>query len=207
MRLLEALRTHTRSRHDALHTHPLLEGLSAPRITLDDFHHILLAFEAYYSHAEAACQAGWPEGVPNAPVLTWLASDLAQQGLESWSQRIPFHHPPIDTRSKLAGYLYAKQGSTLGGHVISKHLERQLGLIPRLDQWFFAGYGHDNGPHWKQFLTHLDDLGDALREDEVVESACRTFDHISFFCDSVHAMRQIPAPARLRLATEIRHEA
>lgn len=189
MRLLEALRHHTREQHEALHTHPLLTGLSGPSLTLADFHHILLAFEAYYSHAEDACTAGWPDSVPNAPVLTWLGSDLAQHGLQSLAARIPFVHSPIDTRSKLAGYLYTKQGSTLGGHVISKHVERQLGLIPRLDQWFFAGYGHDNGSNWKTFVAHLDDLGDALNPDEVISSARRAFEGIARFCDAVYDMK------------------
>lgn len=202
MRLIEALRTHTRLQHEALHTHPLLNGLSDTSLTLTDFHHILLAFEAYYTHAEAACLAGWPEDVPNAPVLTWLGSDLAQHRLESRARHIAFVHPPIDTRSKLAGYLYTKQGSTLGGHVISKHLERQLGLIPRLDQWFFAGYGHDNGPHWKTFTSYLETLGDALNPDEVVASARRAFETIVWFCDSLFDLKQAGSP----LAQTARHE-
>jgi heme oxygenase len=204
MRLLEALRHHTRQQHEALHAHPLLTGLSDSTLTLSDFHHILLAFEAYYSHAEAACAAGWPEAVPNAPVLTWLGSDLAQHRLQSHAAHIAFVHPPIDTRSKLAGYLYTKQGSTLGGHVISKHLERQLGLIPRLDQWFFAGYGHDNGPNWKAFTAHLDDLDDVLNPDEVVGSACRAFETIAWFCDALLDLKQAASPLK---QTTLRHEA
>jgi len=203
MRLIEALRHHTREQHEALHTHPLLSGLSDTSLTLADFHHILLAFEAYYSHAEAACLAGWPEDVPNAPVLTWLGSDLAQHGLESRAHSIAFVHPPIDTRSKLVGYLYTKQGSTLGGHVISKHLERQLRLIPRLDQWFFAGYGHDNGANWKKFTTHLDDLSDALNPEEVLASARQSFETIAWFCDVLHDKKQNAS----FLKTETRHEA
>ncbi len=203
MRLIEALRHYTREQHEALHMHPLLNGLSNAPLTGADFHYILLAFEAYYSHAEAACFAGWPEDIPNAPVLTWLDSDLAQHGLKSQVDRIVFAHPPIDTRSKLAGYLYTKQGSTLGGHVISKHLERELGLIPRLDQWFFAGYGHDNGLHWKTFTSHLDDLGDALNPEEVLASARRSFETIAWFCDVFHDMKQT-APF---LKTNTRHEA
>jgi len=192
MRLIEALRSHTRQQHEALHTHPLLNGLSNASLSMADFHRILLAFDAYYSHAEAACLAGWPEDVPNAPVLTWLGSDLAQHGLTSQAQRIPFVHPPIDTRSKLAGYLYTKQGSTLGGHVISRHLERHLGLIPRLDQWFFAGYGHDNGTNWKIFAAHIDALGGALDPDEVLASARRAFETLTWFCDAFHDMKPIP---------------
>jgi len=190
MSLIDALRRQTREQHEALHRHPLLNGLSDDTLTLDDFHHILLAFDAYYTHAEAACFAEWPEGAPNAPVLAWLASDLAQHGLESWAGRIDFTHPPLDTPSKMAGYLYTKQGSTLGGHVISKHVERRLGLIPHIDQWFFAGYHHDNGQEWKTFVAVLD-AGD-FNIDETISAACQAFDTIAHFCDVVHQMRRQP---------------
>ena len=188
MSLIEALRHHTRAQYEALHQHPLLAGLSDDRLTLDDFHHILLAFDAYYTHAEAACFAGWPEHAPNAPVLAWLASDLAQHRLDSWADRVVFSHPPLDTPSKMAGYLYVKQGFTLGGQTISKHVERQLALIPHIDQWFFAGYHHDNGRQWKLFVEVIDGL-DFHRED-VVASASQSFENLAWFCDSVVQLRQ-----------------
>jgi heme oxygenase len=190
MSLLDALRRHTRQQHEALHQHPLLLGLSADRITLAEFHRILLAFEAYYTHAEAACATPWPEQAPNAPVLAWLASDLAQHKLDSLADRLAFAHPPIDTPSRMAGYLYTKQGSTLGGHVISRHLERKLALIPHLDQWFFAGY-HDNGVQWKQFIAALETI-EGLDEAEVCAAACAAFDHISQVCSAVAALTPEP---------------
>ncbi|MBW8882387.1 MAG: hypothetical protein JF615_13485, partial [Asticcacaulis sp.] len=54
MALLEVLRRETRQQHEALHTHPLLKGLSDDSLTLDGFRRILLAFEAYYRHGESA---------------------------------------------------------------------------------------------------------------------------------------------------------
>ncbi len=163
-----------------------------------DFHHILLAFDAYHTHAEAACFAAWPDHAPNAPVLAWLASDLAQHGLESWADRIAFSHPPLDTPSKMAGYVYAKQGTMLEGAAVSKHIERQLALIPHIDQWFFAGYHHDNGQQWKQFVAAVETAG--FDEDDAVASACRSFDNLTWFCDAVLALKQ------LALA-DARHEA
>ena len=191
MPLIDALRHHTRQQHEALRRHPLLAGLADNTLTLRDFHHILLAFDAYHTHAEAACFAEWPEHAPNAPVLAWLASDLAQHGLDSWADRIEFDHPPLDTASKMAGYIYVKQDSALGGHVISKHIERQLALIPHIDQWFFAGYHHDNGQQWKLFVDALE--APDFHEDEVIESACRSFEHVACFCDSVLHLKHLPS--------------
>lgn len=183
MPLLESLRHHTRARHEALHFHPLLSSLSNDSLTLAGFHHILLAFEAYYRRAEAACAVELPDDVPNAPVLAWLESDLAQHRLDSWAGRLGIDLPAVDTPSKAAGYLYMKQGSTLGGSVISKHLERRLSLVPRIDQWFFAGYGHENGAKWKQFTGWLDD--NDFDETEAVATATGCFDAVAAFCDQV----------------------
>ena len=99
--------------------------------------------------------------------------------------------PPCAARYAIetAGYLYTKQGSTLGGHVISKHLERQLALIPHLDQWFFAGY-HDNGAQWKQFIAMLETSD--LDETEVVAAAQQSFENICYFCDAMTLLMPLP---------------
>ena len=193
MSLLEVLRHKTRTQHEALHHHPLLRGLSDEGLTRADFDHILLAFDAYYRRAEAARKFAAPEGVPDAPVLAWLAADLERQGLEGLSG-IEIDFQALDTPSKLAGYLYTKQGSTLGGHVISKHLERCLGLVPHRDQAFFAGYGAEpltgNGARWKRFVAWLD--GGDFDVDAAVMTAQLSFDAIAAACDRVVEMRQAP---------------
>ena len=88
----------------------------------------------------------------------------------------------------MAGYLYVKQGSTLGGQAISKHVERQLALIPHIDQWFFASYHHDNAQQWKRFAEVLDNHD--FHHDDAVESARQSFENLAWFCNSVLQMRQ-----------------
>lgn len=185
MPLLDVLRRETRQQHEALHSHSLLKGLSDDSLTLDGFRRILLAFEAYYHHGEAAFASAPPPPAPNAPVLSWLTDDFREHGLSSYANRITFRHPPLDTLSKRAGYLYAKQASTLGGHVISRHLERKLGLKPHTGQWFFAGYGEHNGIRWREYTLWLDGCEARLDADEAVWGARQAFENISFFCDGV----------------------
>ncbi|MDC7676176.1 biliverdin-producing heme oxygenase [Asticcacaulis machinosus] len=103
--------------------------------------------------------------------------------------------PSIDTRSRLIGYLYTKQGSTLGGRVISKHIERQLGLRPLIDQRFFAGYGPDNGPQWKTFVAWVNDHQAELDQDQVITAACDAFDGIGRACDQVFTRLSEPTSA------------
>lgn len=189
MPLLDALRRHTREQHDALHTHPLLAPLAGGPVAAEDFHHILQAFDAWYRAAESARRVAMPADVPDAPVLDWLARDLARQDIAQ--HNLDFAPPAIDTPSKLMGYLYTKQGSTLGGHVISKHLQRQLGLVPGADQWFFAGYNGENGLKWHHFIAALE-AGD-YDEAETVTAAQGAFDGIARACDQIQHSRALNA--------------
>ncbi|ESQ87797.1 hypothetical protein ABAC460_18190 [Asticcacaulis sp. AC460] len=192
MPLLDVLRHDTRNQHEALHSHPLLKGLSDDSLTMDGFSRILLAFEAYYRHGEAAFASAPAPQTANAPVLSWLADDFREHDLTSWAHRITFRHPPLDTLSKRVGYLYTKQGSTLGGHVISRHLERHLGLKPHTGQWFFAGYGQENGVRWREFTLWLGANEVRLDVEEAVWGACQAFENIAHFCDRMAELDLAP---------------
>lgn len=181
MNLLERLRQGTRAAHEALHVHPLLAPLVSPDVTLGDYRFALLAFDAFYSRLEAEPAMPWP--VETAPVRDWLAHDLAVQGLSPIGLDIDL--PRLDTLSKVWGYLYVKQGSTLGGNVMTKALRRNLGLQPHDAQRFFAGYGDENGKRWQKFIENLFAEASLLDQTETVDSAVACFDGIARICDAV----------------------
>lgn len=202
MTLIESLRARTRRQHEALHSHPLLKGLSDDSLTLEGFHDILLAFDAAYAFHEPDLSRIFPDS-PNAPVREWLARDLQRHGLTSVAGVLALETPDMRTPSRLMGYLYVKQGSTLGGHVISRHLQTHLGLRPHVDQHVFAGYGVATGLQWRRFMTALDRYGEDLDSNEVTQGATDTFDHIAHACDAVLDLRATPFPpaaAELRVA-------
>ncbi|WKL57666.1 biliverdin-producing heme oxygenase [Asticcacaulis sp. ZE23SCel15] len=183
MNWLERVRDTTREAHEALHHHPLLAPLSGTGLTRARLGSILQAFDVYYRSAEAAITMAVPADLPHAPVRDWLAKDMA--ALDIAPLDVAFYVPPINTPSRLIGYLYTKQGSTLGGRVISKHIERQLGLLPLTDQRFFAGYGPENGAHWKRFTDYVSAHEAGLDHDQVITAACEAFDGIGRACDQV----------------------
>ncbi len=72
--------------------------------------------------------------------------------------------------------MYVLEGATLGGQFIARHVERALGLAGGRGYSFFRGYGEDTGRMWRSFREELGDRAPALEADEIVASACGTFD-------------------------------
>ena len=180
--ILETLRQATKTQHEALHVHPLLAPLTTNQITRPEYVAALQAFYHAYKLMESQQRVPVP-GLPDAPALTWLTHDLQAQGAAPRALRdVPY--PPADTPSKRLGYLYVKQGSTLGGQVISRNLERRLGLAKGTDNTFFAGYGDQTGPQWKAFLLASVKL-QGINMDEAAAQAVASFDAIGLSCDAV----------------------
>jgi heme oxygenase (biliverdin-IX-beta and delta-forming) len=78
-----------------------------------------------------------------------------------------------------------KQGSTLGGSVMSKALRRHLALQPLTDQRFFAGYGDQNGIEWQKFIENLFATTSSLQPTETIETAVACFQGVASICDAV----------------------
>lgn len=181
MNLLECLRNETRDVHEALHGHPLLAPLVSPDITFRDYQYALLAFERFYRTLEP-CLIG-ADTPPTAPVLNWLAEDMRRQDLKPAEIQVSL--PNLHTTSQIWGYLYVKQGSTLGGSVITKSLKRHLGLSPLTEQRFFAGFGDQNSAQWKKFIENLFARASSLQVNETIHTAVACFQGIAVICDAV----------------------
>jgi heme oxygenase (biliverdin-IX-beta and delta-forming) len=183
--LLSSLRSATSEIHQRLHVHPLLQPLAEGRMTLKNYQNAITAFFTCYSVMEEQLDLQTISFF-SAPVLTWLKQDMVQQNISP--HRISKStYPPIDTLSKYVGYLYVKQGSTLGGRVISKRLEQCLMLRSEVDQHFFAGYGDQTGMKWKDFLLYLEEIRVTLNEGEVITQAVSSFEFIEKVCSDVYS--------------------
>jgi len=83
------------------------------------------------------------------------------------------------SRGFAMGILYVIEGSSLGGRVIYKHIQKQLGLDSIHGAAYFAGYGEDTGSNWKSFMTTLVAYEKKHNNsDEIIEGANYTFQTI-----------------------------
>jgi heme oxygenase len=89
---------------------------------------------------------------------------------------------PLDTPARLLGCLYVIEGATLGGRIITRHLQAHFGITPASGAVLFDGYGATTGSHWKAFCAvvtdHADRVATAADRQQMVQSAVQTLDSL-----------------------------
>lgn len=150
------LRAATHPQHVAINRHPLIEGLTKPGFPLANYLALLRSYAALYHAIEPAIDQ-WltsmrsPFSYSNRHKLPWILQDLEYFGVTPFTT-LQTRVPEINNWGALVGTLYAIEGSTLGGQVISRSLAAHLGLGKQSGARFFNGYGDSTHLMWDEFL-------------------------------------------------------
>ncbi len=111
-----------------------------------------------------------------------LAADLAALGVPAevveGLPRCPL--PVLRDAAEALGSVYVLEGSTLGGRVILRHVERRLGLDERFGCRYFAGHGADTGMMWRAFLARLE-AAPAADAGRIADGASATFERLAWW--------------------------
>lgn len=179
--ILQRLKIETRAQHAALEG---LLPLLNPNMSLEAYRECLRRFYGYYLPLESLliAQPVWDElgfDYTRRCKAHGLQRDLLALG-DSPTQlmQIPRCHdiPKLHTLAQVLGCLYVIEGATLGGQIITKHLQANLGLTPAHGATFFNGYGVCTGAQWKAFgimlITRAEQANDS---NAIVDSANQTF--------------------------------
>jgi heme oxygenase len=74
-----------------------------------------------------------------------------------------------------AGCAYVLEGSTLGGRVVSRHVQTRLG--PQVPHRFLDAYGADTGDRWQAFRAALRGFADSREtQNRIIAGARQTFE-------------------------------
>lgn len=191
------LRRHTHEHHVRLDHHPLLAGITRASYSLDTYGLILIAYYHFYRAIEPAIQAligkerlGFDYF--SRSKLPWLLADLHHFELDPNRHDLSPTHSlgpfELDNAAQLVGVLYTIEGSTLGGQVIYRHLESNLGLTATHGARFFSGYGKDTAKRWQQFESFMETTCPLPEQrDQAGISAKATFAEVEQLLDDYHA--------------------
>ena len=85
-----------------------------------------------------------------------LETDLAALGEPLPASAGTAALPPLATEADALGCFYVLEGSALGGQIVSRHVERTLGLDARTGAAYFNGDGAATGSRWRAVCRTLD---------------------------------------------------
>jgi heme oxygenase len=173
--ILQKLKESTRQQHEDVEEAVDVMG---NMFNLDDYKRLISKFWAFYAAYEPVLpyaelkEAGFD--YDERRKLRWLEADAKVLELGEVEEFDGI--PDVSSLPKAFGSLYVIEGSTLGGAVISRHLNQHLGLTPENGGSFYASYGQQVGPMWKQFGEAVTAFaGDGANDEEIIQSAIDTF--------------------------------
>lgn len=153
-----------------------------PDLSAAQYRDLLQRFYGFYAPLESRLDAVYgleaicPDFARRKKVFL-LERDLMAMGLALDAIRnlprcgvLPF----LTSAVQVLGCLYVAEGATLGGAIISRHVEATLKLAQDSGTAFFNSYGDERGPMWKALMNLLNAVP-AAHHAEVVTAARQTF--------------------------------
>jgi heme oxygenase len=175
--LSEQLKESTRTNHQILEK-TLVAKMKAIR-SEKEYAELLTLFYGYFGGLESQIDDVLNKGLlpDNAQrrKTQALANDLKYLGFEAPTKATGNDLPALNTHLQALGALYVIEGSTLGGKIISKMMQQQLGLDEQ-SLSFFSGYGDKTEQMWDTFKTALNkDNLLPVQQAELMAAANETF--------------------------------
>lgn len=179
--ILKQLKDTTRPYHEKLESRvDLLNKI----VTLPTYRTLLSQFYGFYRPVEPLLlqHEGWATAgfeIEQRSKLPALETDLRVLGLTAQDlQCVPVctNLPEVASFAQVLGCMYVLEGATLGGQIISRHLQRTLDLDASCGGAFFGSYGQEVGPMWQAFGSFVTAQAKTAEvEQEMIEAACATF--------------------------------
>lgn len=179
--MLAHLRAATRPAHDRLEGGL---GLLDERLDLMAYREVIARLHGFWRGWQPRMAALMRDEALLAPRrrLHLLEADLVALGVPATAvETLPACPLPVlRDAAEALGSLYVLEGSTLGGQVIRRNVERRLGLDGQRGCAYFAGYGAETGLMWRAFLARLDAAppADAGR---IAQGASATFERLAWW--------------------------
>ena len=167
---LSSIKKSTAELHSLLESNQLLSAIISPGVTLRHYFFYLLLMkkieEVYEKHIVTLLATLFPGGVQRKASLL-LAEDIQTigyilpQSLVIENYTLPIKKMPL---AYAFGFMYVMEGSKLGGKVISKHIQQNLGFSESSGAKFVSNYGVNTTALWRVFLSKFSEY--------VVENDC-----------------------------------
>nr|WP_255710761.1 biliverdin-producing heme oxygenase [Flavobacterium sp. K77] len=178
---IQKLRAATACSHKQLEQNNLSQALLSNNVNETIYSSYLIQL---YSFVKGFEQYVYPEldphflNINNRKKANFIEEDLKALGITIDKHRLLKEEFFRDTYPDVylaAGALYVLEGSTLGGQIIVKHLQKVMSP-DLLNAAYFLGYQQRTGSMWKEFLQQFTALPQStLQEQQIITGAFNTF--------------------------------
>lgn len=172
---LANLRQTTLPAHKELESLPISEKIISPDITKEEYALYLALMSRIVADMEEHIFPVVSDILPD--IEQRRKSQLIQADLQYLSPEKTFTDYPFQDAGHTyspafaMGMIYVVEGSTLGGRVILKNIEKTLGYNAGDGGKYFAGYGTQTGPLWKSFLAAFTEFAETHSEQDIIAGA------------------------------------
>lgn len=193
----ERLRQLTAPQHKKLESHPLSKSLIQLSISLDGYADYLIAMSGIMKEYDSVILPYLSNIIPDTQIRRKseaIGSDISwleENGVSIRKNEI-FRMPELNNHATAMGVAYVLEGSTLGGRIIIKHLQRFFPVTEIDGARFFAGYGNETGVRWKQFIDSLTNFAIKEKcENDIIAGAQVCFDSIYNHFDKSSRLNEV----------------
>ncbi|MFP4090846.1 MAG: biliverdin-producing heme oxygenase [Cyclobacteriaceae bacterium] len=156
MRLLEAVKIQTRTWHNQMEALAFSDKIAAGTLHLNEYQTLILAHYVFHKKYEKYL-AAIPSLVANETLN--LENRLKEKALFMDLKALNLENQVFDftadfvpqTLEEGLGCLYVTEGSTLGGNVIRKKLDKMPAISEQTAMHYYGYYGNEVGLKWKQY--------------------------------------------------------
>ncbi|QXV66434.1 biliverdin-producing heme oxygenase [Mucilaginibacter sp. 21P] len=187
--LSEKLKEETKQNHQILEK-VLVGNLRSIR-SKDGYINLLKMFYGYFGGLEKSIEQHVDSNLlpdnDERRKIAFIANDIEALGGLVPAKAEGNDLPRIESHLEALGALYVIEGSTLGGKIISKMMEQQLGLNGN-GLSFFSGYGDRTEEMWNIFKEKMDAQAENPEQEAVVIAAANeTFSKFGDWFDKQQA--------------------
>lgn len=188
--ILKKIKEATRPHHDRIEQNVWTKGIINNTISKEGYIRLLGKFYGFYVVCEEKIQDSiyWQQqnfAIEARKKIPLLEQDLVCFGYtrnQIKSLEVCTDIPTLDHIAQFLGFLYVVEGSTLGGQVLSRQLQKKFTFTSHKGACYFNSYGKENLKEmWMAFravlLKYVKE--NPAQEKEIIYTAQMTFDKLT----------------------------
>ncbi len=183
-RILTELKSQTRPQHDSVEGNPFGKAMMDGTMSIEQYKEFLQKFYGFHVPLEQVLSGfEWSRlgiAFDERRKIALLEQDLRALGMTDTDITLLPRTEDLPTMNSLedaVGVMYVMEGSTLGGQIQARQVQKMFGFTAENGTAYFSSYGANVGVMWKAYCEAIVSAAndDEAKEAVIIHSAKETF--------------------------------